>query len=199
MTLVELFPSQNIKYDDHILRYANTNLNVRKNPKIDSEIIKVLKINEMVITTDSIVKGFYLILKKDSTKFGWASESYLQINPISKNDLVKLKEQEEKTIVENTKNEDIKIERKNPSMYKSDASYYAHEKILELLVSPATADFGLWDEKAIKWNDGTYYGYTIKGYVDSQNGFGAIIRTKYSVNIGKNINGDIAASTPILN
>jgi len=114
-----------------------------------------------------------LILNSDSTKYGWASKNYLQKTALSKTQLQKIKIQQEKTASESKKVKETKTEvSKKPSMYISDAKYYAHERVLEFLKSPSTADFGLWDEKAFKWNDGTYYGYKIKGYVDSQNGFG---------------------------
>lgn len=203
---VNYFPTLEIKYQNHNSRYAKTNLNIRQFPKLDSKVLKVLSPNEKVIVYDSVVNGFTLILNLDSTKYGWASMSYLQNNELNKSQLQKIVKQQEdlkkKQDEVAAKKEKIKEEKtKNikPSMLLSDAKYYAHERVLEMLKSPSTADFGLWDEKSFKWNDGSYYGYTIKGYVDSQNGFGATLRTKYSVNVGKNKKGEIATSTPVLN
>lgn len=47
----------------------------------------------------------------------------------------------------------------------------------ERLKSPATADFPWQPERNIYNGDSTF---SISSYVDSQNGFGALIRTKYS-------------------
>ncbi|MFT6127944.1 MAG: hypothetical protein ACJA2M_000927 [Polaribacter sp.] len=192
------------KYSNHLTKYAKTSLNVRKYPKLDSEVLRILKPNEKVIVYDSVVKGFTLVLNKDSTKYGWTSKNYIQNIKLNKSQLQKIKQQQEETKKEQEEAKKELIKRKEekkknriPSMLVSDAKYYAHEKVLKLLKSPSTADFGLWDEKAYKWNDGEYYGYTIKGYVDSQNGFGAILRTNYSVNIGKNRDGEIATSRPV--
>ena len=202
---VIFFPTSEVKYDNHLYKFSKTSLNVRKYPKIEGGVLKVLKPNEKVIVYDSIVKGFTLILNDDSTKYGWASKNYLQNKELSKNQLQKIKKQQEEIKKEqeeiSPESKKIKKEKeknKIPSMYVSDAKYYTHERVLTMLKSPSTADFGLWDEKAIKWNDGTYYGYTIKGYVDSQNGFGAMLRTHYTVNVGKNAKGEVATSTPIL-
>jgi len=191
-----LFSEPEIKYDNHLLKYAKTSLNVRKYPKLEGKVLKVLNPNEKVIVYDSVIKGFILILNSDSTKYGWASKNYLQNNKLSKSQLEKIKKQQEDIVKVNLKKKEEKEKNKIPSMYVSDAKYYAHERVLQVLKSPSTADFGLWDEKATKWNDGEYYGYTIKGYVDSQNGFGAIIRSNYTVNVGKNSSGEIATSTP---
>jgi hypothetical protein len=50
------------------------------------------------------------------------------------------------------------------------------------LTSPGTAKFaGIFDEQTYnKLNDGTYY---VASFVDSQNGFGALIRTNYSMHM----------------
>jgi hypothetical protein len=198
----ELEPVQ--KYENHLSKYAKTSLNVRKYPNLEAEVLKVLKPNEKIIIYDSVVKGFTLILNKDSTKYGWTSKSYLQSYKLTKAQFQKIKdqqeknkEQQEKIAKERIRKKEEKRKNRIPSMYVSDAKYYAHEQVLKLLKSPSTADFGLWDEKAITWNNGEYYGYTIKGYVDSQNSFGATLRTRYSVNVGKNRKGEVAGSTPV--
>ncbi|MCI2228448.1 SH3 domain-containing protein [Polaribacter sp. MSW13] len=197
ITVFTFFSGPENKYGNPIFKYAKTSLNVRKYPELEAEVLRVLKPNERVIVYDSVVKGFALILNKDSTKYGWASKNYLQNNKLNKTQLQNISKHQEKVREDNVKIKKEKEKNRIPSMFVSDAKYYAHESVLKLLKSPSTADFGLWDEKAIKWNDGEYYGYTIKGYVDSQNGFGATIRTNYIVNIGKNRKGKIASSTPV--
>jgi len=50
------------------------------------------------------------------------------------------------------------------------------------LKSPATADFPFWDKKEprqYKINGDSNCHYIVTGYVDSQNGFGAMIRSNY--------------------
>jgi len=203
---VNYYPTLEVKYQNHHSKYAKSSLNIRQHPKLDSKILKVLSPNDKVIVYDSVVKGFTLILNVDSTMYGWASKNYLQNKKLNKRQLNKIAKQQENLIKEQKeiaakkkKLSEEKLRNKKPSMLLSDAKYYAHERVLEMLKSPSTADFGLWDEKANKWNDGSYYGFTIKGYVDSQNGFGATIRTNYSVNVGKNKKGEVAASIPVLN
>lgn len=48
------------------------------------------------------------------------------------------------------------------------------------LKSPSTADFPLGADGCVKINDSTFF---VSSYVDSQNGFGAMIRTTYSCQI----------------
>jgi len=51
------------------------------------------------------------------------------------------------------------------------------EAFIEMyLKSPSTADFN-WSTKGVKQLNDTLY--NVSGYVDSQNGFGAMIRSKY--------------------
>nr|WP_315152322.1 hypothetical protein [uncultured Flavobacterium sp.] len=55
----------------------------------------------------------------------------------------------------------------------------AQMEVEENLKSPSTADFP-WDIEPVKANDSTY---TIVSYVDSQNGFGAMIRANFMVEV----------------
>lgn len=60
-----------------------------------------------------------------------------------------------------------------------------YSDIINTLKSPATAKFGLPEcMKATATN------YTINGYVDSQNSFGATIRTKFYIILNYNGTGD---------
>lgn len=101
------------KYDNHKLKYAKSDLNIRNRPIIEDNIVKVIKKNEKVFTYDSIVNGFTMILDADSTKIGWASNKYLQNKPLTK---MQLKEIIKKptstipkfTILKEDKNEQLK-------------------------------------------------------------------------------------------
>ncbi|GIG71128.1 hypothetical protein [Phytomonospora endophytica] len=59
------------------------------------------------------------------------------------------------------------------------------QSVLEQLKAPATAQFG--DAKATEGDDG----YSVSGYVDAQNGFGALIRTDYRCEPIKLRNGEV--------
>jgi len=72
------------KYDNHKIKYAKSHLNIRNRPIVNDNILKVLKPNEKVITYDSIVNNYIMILDTDSTKIGWASNKYLQKKPLTK-------------------------------------------------------------------------------------------------------------------
>lgn len=79
--------------------------------------------------------------------------------------------------------EKLKIQAKEDFEYicETDNSYYVYEIIKDYvkqnLKSPKTADFpGKTSVKIVKVKDV----YTIYGYVDSQNGFGATVRTDYT-------------------
>lgn len=72
-------------YSNSTLLYAKTALNIRNNPVIEDNIVRVLNPNEQILTYDSIVNGFILTLNKDNSILGWASRSYLQNNPIKIN------------------------------------------------------------------------------------------------------------------
>ena len=68
---------------------------------------------------------------------------------------------------------------------KGDLIYKTEEIIKSILKSPSTADFP-WDYD--EWKVGKDNGSTIiQGYVDSQNGFGAIIRSTFQVTYTNNI------------
>ncbi len=69
---------------------------------------------------------------------------------------------------------------KRTSISEHEAKIVAERQVENLLKSPSTADFsGLRDTK-ISLITG---GYKVVGYVDSQNSFGATIRSNYSVEI----------------
>ncbi len=66
------------------------------------------------------------------------------------------------------------------SMSDAEAKLVAEMKVKTLLKSPSTAKFSGWGDTNIK---SLSNGYKITGFADSQNSFGAIIRTNYSIEI----------------
>ncbi len=59
-----------------------------------------------------------------------------------------------------------------------DATYICRDFVTDRLRAPATASWAwLDDEKVTRAADGTF---TVRSYVDAQNGFGANIRTRYT-------------------
>lgn len=77
------------------------------------------------------------------------------------------------------------------SNYLSDnEAVYASQKFVESrLKSPKTADFQPMFQANVKRVNDIY---TITSYVDSQNGFGAIIRSNYIVKLKRKSNGDVS-------
>lgn len=101
------------KYHNQKIKYAISNLNIRNKPLIADNILKVIKLNDKVITYDSIVNNFIMILDSDSTKIGWASNNYLQNKPVSKTQLREIEEKPNKiiskyTILTEDKNKQLK-------------------------------------------------------------------------------------------
>jgi hypothetical protein len=79
------------RYSNQIERYSKTDLNVRNDPNSNSKILKTLKPNDKVIIYDTIINGYTMVLKIDSTKYGWTSQRYLQEKPLSKRQIGALK------------------------------------------------------------------------------------------------------------
>lgn len=71
----------------------------------------------------------------------------------------------------------------------SDGRYYvsAKEEVIARLASPSTADFPLLDKSVIHLNGKVI----VKSYVDSQNGFGATLRTRFTVTFNE---GDLSTA-----
>lgn len=64
-------------------KYSITNLNVRSKANTNSDVLKVLTLQESVLVTDTIVNDFIMVLEKDSTFYGWAFSKYLQDEPLT--------------------------------------------------------------------------------------------------------------------
>ena len=60
----------------------------------------------------------------------------------------------------------------------SSARYMVEQFVKDKLKAPATAKFPSWGDRADVTDIGNFR-YRVSGYVDSQNGFGAMIRTHY--------------------
>lgn len=74
-----------------------------------------------------------------------------------------------------------------PEVYrpdKMDAYVMAKQLMEKQLKAPATADFARFDESEVT-NSGNDE-WTVQSYVDSQNGFGALIRTRFTITMTVN-------------
>lgn len=77
------------------------------------------------------------------------------------------------------KEAEIKAKEREEEALMSDAFYTSQAFIEQRLKSPSTAKFASRDEsKVLNMGENLY---VIVSYVDSQNGFGAMIRTKYNI------------------
>lgn len=68
-------------------KYATVNLNVRKTPNVNSDIIKVLKPNEAVKTHNKLVNNFVEIINSKGKKAGWVSGKYLRNKKLTESQL----------------------------------------------------------------------------------------------------------------
>lgn len=76
-------------YTNSVVKYSTTKLNVRNEPSINGEILKILDKNEQVRTYDTLVNGFTIMLDEDSTLLGWISVQYLQSGPLREEELIR--------------------------------------------------------------------------------------------------------------
>jgi len=78
---------------------------------------------------------------------------------------------------------------KKTSVSKAEAKVVAEGQVETLLKAPSTAKFSGWGDTEMT---PVGNGFKVSGYVDSQNGFGAMIRSTYSVKIFVDVaSGDI--------
>ena len=76
--------SQQQKYPNAHEMYATSDLNIRKGPGTNFEILKTVRPNTALLTTDSISSnGFVMVLNSDRTKLGWVSKKYLRSEPVT--------------------------------------------------------------------------------------------------------------------
>jgi len=121
-----------VNKDKIITKYSKTKLNVREKPSTNSDIIKTLMVNEKIITFDTIVNNFTIVLNSDSTLLGWSSDKYLQTIPLSKKQLNRTK---------NTS----KI-----AYNKSEISNYSIEKIEDLSMKATTKNLSAYSTAEIQ-------------------------------------------------
>ncbi|MCZ8330414.1 MAG: hypothetical protein O9282_03785 [Flavobacterium sp.] len=74
------------------------------------------------------------------------------------------------------KAEKIEAEKKRLNKLKIEALSYSQVCVEQNLKSPSTAEFPYATDGVVQINDSVF---VVNSYVDSQNGFGAMIRTKY--------------------
>jgi uncharacterized protein YgiM (DUF1202 family) len=152
------------------VKYAKVPLNVRKSPDEKSEIIRVLKQNEGVYTIDEVKNGFTQILNSSNRNYGWCATEFLQDSPLSESQLneIELRKIEASEKKANAwKNKDNSI----------GAWTIVTMAVKESLISPRTAKFPWGGPSEHVTRNGQVY--TVKSYVDSQNAFGAMIRTHF--------------------
>ena len=77
------------------------------------------------------------------------------------------------------------------SMEKYEAKVYAEIAIKKLLKSPKTAEFSnIVETKFTPMLEDGLKGFEVRGFVDSQNSFGAMIRSNYSIEVYDDVYSD---------
>ncbi len=157
-----------------VIKYSKSSLNVRKRPNEKSRVLKVLKPNEKVTTKGEQKNGFTQILNSNNRNLGWCASKYLQDSPLSKNQLKEIELRK------------IEAKEKRANAWKNiDNSIGAWTivtmAVKESLVSPSTAKFPWSGPSEHVTRNGQVY--TVKSYVDSQNAFGAMIRTHFTAKV----------------
>lgn len=71
------------KFSRKGIRYTRTNLNLRNEPNVESDIKKTFSSNTQIYICDSTNNGFIMVLNEDNTKSGWVSLKYLSTDPIT--------------------------------------------------------------------------------------------------------------------
>ncbi|UAM97739.1 hypothetical protein K8354_15790 [Polaribacter litorisediminis] len=90
--------------------------------------------------------------------------------------------------IDKSDNSTSKERKKSNSISKTEAAYSAQKFVEKQLKAPSTAKFPSLNKANIKKSNDVY---EVSSYVDSQNGFGAMIRSNYTVKISRKDNGNI--------
>jgi hypothetical protein len=101
-------PQPIIKYASNFELYSKTKLNIRNGPGTEWKIIKTLNPNDKILTYDTLVDGFTMVLNVDSTKFGWTAVNYLQSTLLSKKQLEDIEKRQIEAQVKRTEEDQKK-------------------------------------------------------------------------------------------
>lgn len=186
-------------YLDH--RFASATLNVREGPSINADTanIPLREGQEIYVLSDTL--GWVAISTSpfDSVLYGWVSKKFTEsINEKDDWEQKKAQEEEEErkrelAIAREKKAQEEKIEKQKEQRRKAAkkredkieslkkrAFLISQKAVKKYLKSPSTADFPFLDYEATVLSDNKVI---IQSYVDSQNSFGAILRTKYRASL----------------
>ena len=155
--------------------YTSCSLNVRSKPSVNGYKIKTLSINTKIIISKDDANGWVFIGNTDSIGLGFVSSKYLQAKSYSKGQLEQIKVKKNK--------ENARKKQSTPVSSSEDllAYNYAQDFVKQRLKSPGSAIFpGIWDGKREHITKLGNREYRINSYVDSQNGFGSLLRTNWS-------------------
>lgn len=158
--------------------YSTVHLNVRSKPNAKSKVLQTITPNQKVLSSTREENGFSQIVRIGNKSVqGWCASKYLQDSPLTDKQLADIK----------TKEEDAKrLSRlkRNTQVDKAEVITTAKMFVERGLKSPQSAKFPWsFDDYHV-----TVYGnqtYSVRGFVDSQNSFGAMLRSNFVVKFKK--------------